>query len=102
MEYQFRTFLTRRLDVVLPIAILLLTSVTAIPVMAQIKSGTITGLVTDESGALVPDAQVSVINEDTRVANSAKSDAGGTFVIPYLEPGHYAVRAEKQGFSNFN
>jgi hypothetical protein len=68
---------------------------------AQINSGAITGLVTDKTGAAIPDAEVSVINEETQVAQKAKSDRAGEFNAPYLPGGRYTVVVEKQGFSAY-
>src|SRR5579872_262868 len=69
--------------------------------VAQIKSGTITGLVTDKSGAVIPGAQVSVVNEETQVGQKVTSDHAGEYVVPYLAAGRYAVTIEQQGFSAF-
>jgi len=69
--------------------------------VAQIKSGTITGLVTDKSGAVIPGAQVSVVNEETQVGQKVASDHAGEYVVPYLAAGRYAVTIEQQGFSAF-
>jgi hypothetical protein len=64
---------------------------------AQIKSSTIVGTVTDPSGAVVPDANVTVINQETNVATTTVSDKSGTFTVPYLPPGTYTVNVEKSG-----
>jgi trimeric autotransporter adhesin len=68
---------------------------------AQIKSGTITGLVTDKSGAVIPDASVSVTNEETQISNKGKTDGSGEYSVPYLAPGRYTITVEKEGFSVF-
>jgi hypothetical protein len=68
---------------------------------AQIKSGTITGLVTDKTGAVIPGAQIIVINEDTQIVDKGKSDGAGEFAIPYLAAGRYTLTVEQQGFSVF-
>ncbi|HZR27678.1 MAG TPA: TonB-dependent receptor [Terriglobales bacterium] len=64
---------------------------------AQIKSASIVGRVTDTSGAAVPAATVSAINQQTSVVSSATTDPTGNFAIPYLEPGTYNVNVEKTG-----
>ena len=71
---------------------------------AQIKSGAITGTVTDLAGAIIPGAAVTVINQETNVAVTAVSDATGGFTMPYLAPGRYAVNVEKSGsgFAKFS
>ncbi|HEY6402440.1 MAG TPA: TonB-dependent receptor, partial [Blastocatellia bacterium] len=63
----------------------------------QIKSGVITGTVTDPTGAVIPGASVSVVNMETNVATTAVTDETGSFTIPYLAPGSYAVNVEKPG-----
>jgi hypothetical protein len=64
----------------------------------QSERGTITGVVLDASGAVVPTATVTVTNPETNVTFHATSNAAGEYTIPSLQPGSYTVRAEKQGF----
>src|SRR4029077_16714457 len=52
--------------------------------MAQIKSSIITGLVTDKTGAVIPDAQVTVTNDETQVVDKGKTDRAGEYSVPYL------------------
>ena len=83
-------------------AVLLFTCLTCVHIsQAQIRSSTITGLVTDKSGAVVPEVQVAVTDEETQVTGIYKTDSEGKFTAPYLAPGRYSVSAEKQGFSVF-
>jgi outer membrane receptor protein involved in Fe transport len=63
----------------------------------QIKSGVITGTVTDLTGAVIPGASVSVVNMETNIATTAVTDETGSFTVPYLAPGSYAVNVEKPG-----
>jgi hypothetical protein len=65
---------------------------------AQFRSG-IEGSVTDPSGAVVPDAKVTLTNVDTGVSQSVQSNAEGLFRFPSLGPGRYKLTAAKQGFS---
>ena len=69
--------------------------------LAQIKSGSIVGAVTDESGAFIPDATVSITNQDTKVVTSVRTDSAGQYAAPYLEAGQYTVHVEKKGFAAF-
>ena len=64
---------------------------------AQIKSGAITGVVVDPNGAVVPGANVVVVNQQTNVSATAVTDETGGFNVPYLAPGTYAVRVERTG-----
>jgi len=65
---------------------------------SQTISGTITGTVVDASGAAIPDAAVTLVNEETQAARTAKTGGTGEFVFAALQPGTYTVSAEKQGF----
>ena len=58
----------------------------------------ILGQVTDSSNAVVPAATVTVINRETGLKRSAKTDDAGRFNFPQLKPGSYTVRVEAQGF----
>ncbi len=58
----------------------------------------ILGQVTDSTSAGVPGATVTVLNRDTGLKRSARTDDTGRFNFPQLLPGAYIVRAEAQGF----
>src|SRR5882672_11503869 len=60
--------------------------------------GTITGIVTDTSGAVVPAARISLQNPETGFTQSMVSSADGSYTFLYLASGKYNVTAEKQGF----
>jgi hypothetical protein len=66
---------------------------------AQATSGTILGRIQDQSGAVIPDATVTITNAGTAESKTAKSDALGNYEILYLIPGAYRVSAAKEGFS---
>ncbi len=70
----------------------------ALPAAAQV-SATLSGTVTDQSGAAVASAKVTARNVDTGVARSTNSDAGGRYQLHSLPLGQYEVRANKQGFA---
>src|SRR5713101_600885 len=65
---------------------------------AQKTSGTITGTLTDPSGAVVPGAIVSVVNERTGAARDAATNEEGSFSFPELEAGTYRITINKGGF----
>jgi hypothetical protein len=67
-------------------------------VSAQSTFGSLTGTVSDQSGAIIPNAQVTVTNQDTGVARKAKTTADGIYTIPDLQPGMYRVQVEAGGF----
>jgi hypothetical protein len=67
--------------------------------LAQTEQGAITGLVTDQSGAPVPQAKVDATNVSTQVVATTQTNDSGNYRIPYLPPGTYTVTANKPGFS---
>src|SRR5437870_5220805 len=64
----------------------------------QIATGTFTGTVSDPSGAFIPGATVTAINEGTNVPASRQTGADGIYTIPDLQPGYYTLKAEASGF----
>jgi hypothetical protein len=65
---------------------------------AQIRSATITGLITDPTGAVIPDADIIVTETDTNVSYSSKSDSKGLYTVPYLAASDYTITVAKEGF----
>src|SRR5580693_225645 len=59
----------------------------------------IVGQVSDATGAVVPHADVTVVNKDTGLRRKGKTDDEGYFNFPQLKPGVYSVKAEAQGFA---
>ena len=77
--------------------------VCSIPALAQdITSGTISGTVVDEQGAVVQGATVEARNVDTGFARSFTTDENGRFTILALPPGRYVVSYTKDGFAKHN
>ncbi len=69
------------------------------PAVAQTSNtGELTGSVTDATGAIVPGAQISVVNEATGETRNVLSNSGGVFTFPLLSPGTYSVTVRKTGF----
>jgi hypothetical protein len=68
--------------------------------MAQSVTGTITGSVTDATGAAISSAQVALKDTATGVSHQATSNASGIFIFPLVQPGVYNVEASAKGFSN--
>ena len=64
----------------------------------QSERGTITGLVVDSSGAVVPGAKITITNEATHVALTVSTNEAGSYTLPSVPPGTYVVRTDKQGF----
>jgi Carboxypeptidase regulatory-like domain len=61
-------------------------------------NGTITGTITDTSGAVVPDAEVKLINPATGVSISTKTNNAGVYIFADVSPASYTVTVQKQGF----
>lgn len=81
-------------------AVTLLAASSAMAV-AQESTGTISGTVTDPSGAVVPGANVSATNIQTGTVRREKSNGSGLFVITNLAVGNYSLAAEAPGFKRF-
>lgn len=66
--------------------------------VAQDYRGSILGRVSDATGAVVPGASITVVNEGTNVPSPTRSNAEGNYLVPLLEPGLYTITVESQGF----
>ncbi|MCS7025617.1 MAG: carboxypeptidase-like regulatory domain-containing protein [Bryobacteraceae bacterium] len=60
----------------------------------------LTGLVTDPTGAAIPDATITITNTGTNQVREVKSDAAGRYFFPQVIPGEYRLLAKKEGFSD--
>jgi hypothetical protein len=69
----------------------------AVPVSAQ-TTATITGIVTDPSGAAIPACPIKVTNELTGLAWNTLTLDDGSYLLPLLPSGSYRVEASKSGF----
>lgn len=68
------------------------------PVLAQVYTGSITGVVTDATGGVVPGATVKVTDVDRGFSSTAETDDEGRYVLRSLAPGNYRLSAELPGF----
>jgi len=82
-------------------AALLLSLLAPVTLHGQTGYGTILGRVTDNSGAVVPEATVTLRNEATSVSSVAKSNGDGEYVFPNVMPGLYEVTVSQRGFDLF-
>jgi hypothetical protein len=64
----------------------------------QSELATVFGTVTDPSGAVVPAAQVTIVNQSTGLQRRALTDTTGQYHLAGLPAGNYSLRAEKEGF----
>src|SRR5688572_16381792 len=69
-----------------------------VALFAQRDCGTLTGTVTDSTGAGVAGARIIVTEQATGVKAAVDADSTGTFIRPLLKPGIYTVEVEATGF----
>ena len=65
---------------------------------AQTPLATVTGLATDPAGAAVTSVTITLINKDTGVQRTARTNESGAYSLPNLPPGAYSLAAEAPGF----
>jgi Carboxypeptidase regulatory-like domain/TonB dependent receptor/TonB-dependent Receptor Plug Domain len=73
--------------------------VTACDLFGQAASGTINGIVSDNTGAVIPDAAVIVRNEGTDFARSVTTNQNGQYVVEFFPIGKVRITAKKDGFT---
>jgi hypothetical protein len=66
---------------------------------AQQETATITGEVKDATGAVVPQAVVTITNIATNISVKTETNDQGSYTVPSLRPGDYTVTVEKTGFN---
>src|SRR4029077_20190142 len=64
----------------------------------QVERGTVTGVVTDPTGAVVAGANVSLRSVNTNLVTKTESSSAGIYYLPSLPPGRYELRVEHSGF----
>src|SRR5438874_4515815 len=70
-----------------------------LPAAAQFDTGTVSGSITDSSGAVVPNATVTVTNVQTGFKKTLQSDGGGNYTASALPFGDYIVTASASNFA---
>ena len=63
-------------------------------------AGTITGTLTDATGAVIPEATVVIRNVDTGTDRTTATNSAGIYIAAFLQPGNYQIAASKQGFAS--
>ncbi len=69
--------------------------------VAQESRATLTGRVTDSTGAVVPSARITVTQTDTGTQTSVLSNSAGEYTVPFLTPGPYMVSVSALGFEKY-
>jgi hypothetical protein len=81
------------------LALLFLFAIACGPLRAQFDSAAVLGTVRDTSGAVLPEASVTLKNVSTNIATSVTCDAQGDFQFPLVQVGDYVLSASKSGFA---
>lgn len=77
---------------------LLIASLFSIAAQAQYRAG-LQGTVTDTQGAVIPDANVKLVDKETNQTQETKTNAGGTYTFNRLAPAPYSIQVSKAGFA---
>ena len=72
-----------------------------LPVLGQLYTGSITGVVRDPSGSVVPNAKVTITDNSKGYTYSATTDSSGIYTARNLPPSTYTARVEAAGFAPF-
>jgi hypothetical protein len=91
--------MTRKLAVL--ILVVTFVGVASLSTSAQVSTSSITGVVTDSSGAVVANAKVEAKNEDTGVVFTGTTTSAGTYSFASITPGRYAITVTMAGFRTF-
>lgn len=84
----------RSASLILPFLLLFLTNIA----LTQVPTGTISGTVTDQTGAVIKDATITIRNKATEAERRTKSEDDGTYSAPALPAGDYEIRVQVAGF----
>src|SRR5207237_8275953 len=69
--------------------------------LAQVQTGNITGTVRDTSGAVVPNATITVVSLGTQARRTVQSGSAGAYTVTGLQPGQYEVTISSGNFAPF-
>jgi hypothetical protein len=91
-----------RASLILPVAAVLVAWIVGAPkAQAQVLYGSVVGEVTDSSGAVIPNAAVTLKSKETGVSRNATSDGGGRYSFVNVTPGRYTINVVATGFRTF-
>ncbi len=91
--------LRRSLCGILPILVAVLCLGMPLAMRAQ-TTAQLTGTVQDPSGAIIPNAQMTLTNEATQASRTVETNGEGLYAFPSLVPGSYTLKAEAKGFQS--
>ena len=81
------------------LAVWVLSLVFAVPLRAQVAGATLSGTITDATGAVIANAQISAKNTATTLVSSTTTNSDGFYSIPNLLPAEYQITISAPGFS---
>ena len=88
----------------LRVALVALLFAALVPMLARgqgaATTGTITGTITDQSGAVIVGAEVTITDTATKISTTLPTNQVGTFIFTLVKPGTYDVKVAKTGFQN--
>src|SRR5213079_553861 len=79
--------------------LLVVTLSPSVPANAQVSGATLSGTITDASGAVIPGVMISIKNRATGVVRNVTADEAGLYTAPNLQAGAYDVTAAAPGFN---
>lgn len=82
------------------LALIALAGVLSIPAAAQVLYGSLLGTIEDATGAVVPNAKVSITEKATGFTRDTTSDASGNYSLPSIPAGNYTVKVTANGFKS--
>src|SRR4030095_12074900 len=88
----------KRARIYILVGLSILLSISPSVTFAQTTSGTVNGVVKDETGAVVPNADAILKNEATGVEVVVKTNPSGYYVFVNVQPGTYTVSVKVSGF----
>src|SRR5258708_10836655 len=94
-----RVLLGRTTAISAAVVILAIAILSASQARAQVAGATLSGTVTDPSGAAIADAKVTILNKATGQTRDATAGSGGFYSVPNLVPGDYDVTGSAPGRS---
>jgi hypothetical protein len=89
----------RSISMLVLCAVMVLGTCGALRLNAQAVGATLSGTVTDQSGSVIPNAAVAILNTATGETRSVSANADGLYSAPNLQPGTYTVTITAAGFS---
>ena len=96
------SFPSRSFLATLGLMAIILLWVGAVPAWTQVaSSGTVTGTVTDKTGAVVPGATVTLTDVSTQETRTATTNSAGLYIFINVPPGTYDITVTKSGFKKF-